>query len=372
MSNAAPAELSVGENISRLTPYHPGKPIEEVRRELGLTEVIKLASNENALGPSPLALAAIREAAGRAHLYPDASSYELAGKTAESLGIAADHLIFGNGSDDIIHLLGVTYLAAGDEVVQADPSFVRYESAAILNGAVCHKVPLRDWTHDLEAMADKFSARTRLAFVANPNNPTGTIVTESEVRAFMDRLPERAVAVFDEAYFEYVQSPEYPRLMRYIVEGRNVVILRTFSKAFGLAGVRLGYGIARPEIVRHLNQVREPFNVSLVAQAAGVAALDDTAHLQRTIRMNEEGKRLLYDGFERMGLRWTPTEANFVWVDVGRPCRPVFDALLRRGVIVRTGDIFGAPNHLRVTIGTETENLRFLTELESVLEEALQ
>jgi histidinol-phosphate aminotransferase len=372
MSVAAPAELSVGENVSRLIPYHPGKPIEEVKRELGLREVIKLASNENALGPSPLALNAIREAAGRAHLYPDASSYELVGKTGESLGIAPDHLIFGNGSDDVIHLLGITYLEAGDEVVQADPSFVRYESAAILNRAICHKVPLRDWTHDLDAMAERFNARTRLVFVANPNNPTGTIVTESQVGTLLSRLPERAIAVFDEAYFEYVQSPEYPRLIRYVLEGRNVVILRTFSKAYGLAGIRLGYGIARPEIVRHLNQVREPFNVSLIAQAAGKAALDDTDHLQRTIRMNEEGKRLLHDGFERLRLGYTPTEANFLWVDVGRPCRPVFDALLRRGVIVRTGDIFGAPNHLRVTIGTESENMRFLTDLESVLEEASQ
>ena len=367
MSVSTPVELTVGENVSRLTPYHPGKPIAEVKREFGLTEVIKLASNENALGPSPMALAASREAAASVHLYPDTSSHDLTRAAAEHLGIPADHIIFGSGSDDIIHLLGLTFLTAGDEVVQAHPSFVRYESAAILNGALCHKVPLLDWTHDLEAMADRFNPNTRLVFIANPNNPTGTIVTESRVFAWLSRLPERAIAVFDEAYFEYVDSPHFPRLLACVRDRKNVVILRTFSKAYGLAGIRLGYGIARPEIIHHLNQVREPFNVSLLAQAAGLAALADHEHLSRTRDMNSLGKRQLYDGFQRLGLSFVPSEANFVWVDADRPCRPVFDSLLREGVIVRTGDIFGSPTHLRVTIGTRAQNQRFLDALEEVL-----
>ncbi len=367
MSVAAPAGITVGENITSLHPYRPGKPIKEVQRELGLSEVIKLASNENALGPSPLALRAIQEAAESVHLYPDAVAHELSEAVAAHLRIPADHLIFGNGSDDIIHLLGLTFLAPGDEVIQADPTFVRYEAAAILNQAVCHKVPLRFWTHDLVAMAERVNDRTRLVFISNPNNPTGTIVTDAQVDAFLERVPERAIVVFDEAYFEYVEHSAYPRTLDYVRSGRNVIALRTFSKSYGLAGIRLGYGIARPDIVHHLNQVREPFNVSSIAQAAGIAALEDSDFLQRTLKMNREGKALFYDAFRRLGLSWVPTEGNFVWVDVGRPCVPVFEALLRKGIIVRTGDIFDAPTHLRVTIGTAEQNQIFLSALQEVL-----
>jgi len=367
MSVVAPAVIEVGENIGRLRPYRPGKPIEEVKRELGLTEVIKLASNENALGPSPRAMAALREAATRVHLYPDASSFELTAATVQGLGIPPDHLIFGNGSDDIIHLLGITYLTPGDEVIQAEPSFVRYEAAAILNNALCHKVPLDEWAHDLETMAERINPRTRLVFIANPNNPTGTIVRDAEVERFLDRLPDRAVAVFDEAYFEYVEDSSYPKSLDYVRQGRNVIVLRTFSKAYGLAGVRLGYGIARPGIIHPLNQVREPFNVSILAQAAGVAALQDSEFLARTQAMNRAGKAVLYAAFERLNLPYVPTEANFVWVDVRRPCVPVFEGLLRKGVIVRTGDIFGAATHLRVTIGTEPQNHAFVKALQEVL-----
>ena len=367
MSVTVPAGITVGENISRLHPYRPGKPIEEVKRELGLTEVIKLASNENALGPSPLALRAIRKAAESVHRYPDAVAHELSKAVAGHLRIPPDHLLFGNGSDDIIHLLGLTFLTPGDEVIQAEPTFVRYEAAATLNHALCHKVPLRSWTHDLVAMSERLNERTRLVFIANPNNPTGTIVTDAKVDAFLERIPERAIVVFDEAYFEFVGHSAFPRTVDYVRSGRNVVVLRTFSKAYGLAGIRLGYGIARPDIVHHLNQVREPFNVSSIAQAAGVAALEDVEFLKRTQTTIREGKSLLYERFGSLGLSYTPTEGNFVWVDVGRPCVPVFDALLRRGIIVRTGDIFGAPNHLRVTIGNAEQNHQFLSVLEEVI-----
>ena len=275
--------------------------------------------------------------------------------------------MFGNGSDDIIHLLGVTYLEPGDEVITGDPSFVRYEAAAILNQTVCHLVPLRNFSFDLDAMAARISDRTRIVFIANPNNPTGTIVTKSALEKFIARLPERSILVLDEAYYEYVESTDYPNVLDYVRAGCNVVALRTFSKAYGLAGLRIGYAIARPEIAEHLNRVREPFNVNLVAQIAAAAALDDSSHLQRTQEANRLGKRQLADGFHHLHLKYLPTEANFYWVDVGRDSREVFDHLLRAGVIVRTGDIFGAPNYIRVTIGTKGENERFLRGLESIL-----
>jgi histidinol-phosphate aminotransferase len=367
MSATARPAPTVGENVTRLVPYRPGKPIEEVKRELGLSHVIKLASNENALGPAPRAAAAMQEAAARVHLYPDGACYELRQAVAAHLGVPGDHLIFGNGSDDIIHLLGVTFLAPGDEAIQADPSFVRYEAAAILNRAPCHLVPLRDWTHDLQAMADRINERTRLIFIANPNNPTGTIVKAVEVSRFMREVPDRALVVFDEAYFEYVEAADYPDSLRYVREGENVIVLRTFSKAYGLAGLRVGYGVARPEIIGPLERVREPFNVNLVAQAAAAAALGDTEHVRRSQAMNREGRERFYRAFDELGLKYAPTEANFVWVDVGRDSVEVFNALLRRGVIVRTGDIFGAETHLRVTIGTAGENEAFLSALKDVL-----
>lgn len=367
MSQVVGSGVAAGENVTRLVQYRPGKPIEEVQRELGLERVIKLASNENSLGPSPRAMEAIRESAARVHLYPDALCHDLREAVACRLDVSPDQLVFGNGSDDIIHLLGVTFLNAGDEVIQADPTFVRYEAAAILNRAICHKVPLRDWKHDLPAMADRINERTRLIFIANPNNPTGTIVTASEVLEFLDHVPDRTILVFDEAYFEYVEAPEFPDVLSLIREQRNVITLRTFSKMYGLAGIRIGFGVTTPQIAGYLNRVREPFNVSSIAQFAALAALDDTDHVRRTRTMNSCGKQLFAERFTKMGLSFTPTEANFVWVDVGRDSRVVFDKLLHAGIITRTGDIFGAPTHLRVTIGAEPENQAFLAALPEAL-----
>ena len=359
--------IQVGNNITRLVPYRPGKPIEEVKRELGLTDVIKLASNENPLGPSPKAVEALRKAAERVHLYPDASCYLLRAAVAQHLRVPEDTLVFGNGSDDVIHLLGVTLLSPGDEVVQADPSFVRYEAAAVLNRANCHLVPLREWTHDLEAMAQRLNERTRLVFIANPNNPTGTSVSRAQVDRFVERVPPRAVVVFDEAYYEYVDRPDFPDTLEYVRQGLNVITLRTFSKVYGLAGVRIGYGVTTPQIADYLNRVREPFNVSLLAQEAALAALEDEEHLRRSRETNAAGKRQLYRGFESLDLPYVPTDANFVWVNVRRDSQDVFLALLQRGVVVRSGDIFGAETWLRVTIGTADQNERFLASLAEVL-----
>lgn len=357
----------VGENIRRLKPYSPGKPIEEVEREFGIRDIVKMASNENPLGPSPKALAAMLEALNKVALYPDASCFYLKKALAAHWGVGEDELFIGNGSDEIIHYAGVTFLSPGDEVIQADPSFVRYESAAVLNGCDCILVPLRDFTHDLDAMADRITDRTRLIFVANPNNPTGTAVTQGDVERFMARLPDRVIAIFDEAYYEYVESTEFPNMLDCVRAGANVIVLRTFSKIYGLAGLRIGYGIARPEIIQCLNQVREPFNVNSIAQAGALASLGDPEQVERSRRVNSEGKRYLYREFEAMGLPYVPTEANFVLVDIKRDCRPVFTELLKRGVIVRTGDIFGLPTFFRVTIGMEADNRRFVETLREVL-----
>ena len=355
------------ENIARLKPYVPGKPIEEVEREFGITNIVKLASNENPLGPSPKALEAMKKALEKVALYPDGSCFLLKKALACHWGVSEDEVILTNGSDELIHYTGVTFLSPGDQVIQADPSFVRYESAAVLNECDCVMVPLRDFTHDLEAMADRITDKTKLVFIANPNNPTGTSVTQRDVERFMSRLPERVIAVFDEAYYEYVESPDYPDMIDYVREGANVLIMRTFSKIYGLAGLRIGYGIARPEIIQCLNQVREPFNVNSIAQAGALASLGDPEQVVRSKRVNSEGKKYLYREFEAMGLPYAPSDANFVWVDIKTDCKRAFVEMLRRGVIVRTGDIFGYPTYIRVTTGTEAENRRFIETLREVL-----
>lgn len=359
----------VSENIARLVPYRPGKPIEEVERELGITGIIKLASNENSLGPSPKAIEVVQKLAAKMHVYPDANCFALRQAVSRAMDISPDSLVFGNGSDDIIHLLGVTFLRACDEVIQADPSFVRYEAAAILNDASSHLVPLTaDWVHDLDAMADRVNPRTRLVFICNPNNPTGTIVSRKALDKFLDRMPERVLTVLDEAYFDYAaHDPEYPNGMDYVRAGRNVVTLRTFSKAYGLAGHRIGYGAMRPDIAEWLNRTREPFNVNYMAQAAATAALDDREHVERTVAMNDAGKESFYAAFRDLDLPYTPTHGNFVWVDLMRDGKEVFQSLLHKGVITRTGDVFGAPTHLRVTVGTAAENAKFLNALGEVL-----
>ncbi len=362
-------ELSA--RVRALRPYQPGKPIEEVKRELGLSgEIVKLASNENPLGPSPLALAALAEAAVRLAQYPDGGCHDLRNAVSEKRGVAPDSLIFGNGSDEIIHLLGLTFLAPGDEVVVGDPTFVLYEAAATLAGATTVKVPLTrpDYRHDLDAMADAFTDRTRLVFIANPHNPTGTIVGKSDVDRLLAQLPSRALLVLDEAYGEYVYHlPDFPRADDYIRQGAPVIGLRTFSKMYGLAGLRVGYGVAAPDVIRALNQPRSPFNVNLAAQAAASAATNDDAFVAQGLDINTRGLETLYGVFDELGLPYIPSHANFVMADVLRPCRAVFDALLRKGVIVRTGDVFGMPTHLRVTVGTPAQIEKFATALKEVL-----
>lgn len=357
----------VRENVKRLKPYSPGKPIEEVEREFGITNIIKMASNENPLGPSPKAVEAMKAALENIALYPDGSSFSLIKALSAHWNVEEDRLIVGNGSDELIHYIGLAFLSAGDEVIQADTTFVRYESAAVLNDCKVINVPLKNFTYDLEGVAAKITDKTKLIFIANPNNPTGTAVTQRDVDKLMAVVPDHVIVIFDEAYNEYVESNDFPDTLKYVKAGANVIILHTFSKIYALAGLRIGYGIAKPEIIKYIHQVREPFNVNSIAQIGAIASLSDKDQVVRSARANSEGKKYLYAEFDAMGLPYAPTEANFIWVDIKTNCKPVFLEMMKRGVIVRTGDIFNYPTFIRVTIGTAEQNERFIKTLREVL-----
>ncbi|MGD9496920.1 MAG: histidinol-phosphate transaminase [Armatimonadota bacterium] len=361
------ADELIRDTVRRIVPYSPGKSSAEVMAELGLGSVTKLASNENPIGPSPLAMEAMRQAIDQAHIYPDPDCVALCGALADRLDVDAGMIVVGRGSDEIIHMLGLAFLDAGEQVVYCAPPFALYPHTARLMGAEERPVPHRDFRHDLDAMAAATGESTKLLFISNPYNPTGTIVTEDEVAALMDRVPDTCIVAFDEAYFEYVDSPAYPHTLRYVREGRHCVVLRTFSKAYGLAGLRIGYGVAPVDVANALKQVREPFNVPSLSQEAALAALRDADHVERSVAINREGRKFLCGQFEQMGLAYVPTQANFVFVDVGMDSVECFDALMRRGVTVRTGEIFGFPTFIRVTIGTQEQNEHFITALREVL-----
>lgn len=360
-------------NVQGLRPYVPGKPIEEVRRELGLERIVKLASNENPWGPSPLAIEAVKKAAEQMHYYPDGASFELKQAISEFYGVPVERIVAGNGSEDLIALLGATLLEGPeDEVIMAHPSFARYETAALMAPAKLIKVPVDDQQrHDLAAMAREFTPRTKLVFVANPNNPTGTVVNNRELESFMNDLPEGTTLVLDEAYHQFAEgfTSEYVSSQAYL-DRDNVCGLRTLSKAYGIAGIRVGFGFFPEWLVAGLERTRAPFNVSSLAQAAGIAALKDAEHLQRTLMGTRKAIARLTEIFERLGAKVVPSFANFVWADLGRPARPVYDALLAKGVIVRPGDFLGNPNALRVSVGTEEELDVFEEAIVSILQEA--
>jgi histidinol-phosphate aminotransferase len=352
--------------VRRLAAYPPGMPIEELEREYGITGSIKLASNENPFGPSPHALAAIGDALGSLHRYPDGSGFYLRRALAARHGVAADAIILGNGSNDIIELLVRAFLRPGDEAVMAEQAFVIYQMVVQAAGATPRAIPLRRFTHDLDAIAQAITPATRLVFLANPNNPTGTIYLRDEWEDFLDSVPPHVVVVADDAYADYVEDPAYPDSLAYHRRGRLLVTLRTFSKIYGLAGLRVGYGVGPLEVIEVLNKIRQPFNVNSLAQVAAIAALDDSAHVERTRRNNQEGLAFLRAGCERLGRPYVPSWANFLLIDVGEGVR-VYEALLRLGVIVRPMDVYGLPKHLRVTVGTPDENQRFIDSLATVL-----
>lgn len=342
--------------------YEPGRPIEEVARELGLDPagIIKLASNENAFGPSPKALAAATEALKHAELYPDGGCFELRRKLSERHGLAPTQFVPGNGSNEVLELLGHVFLQPGDEVVMGAPAFIVYKLVTLMFGATAVEVPLMNHQHDLKALAAAVTARTKLVFVASPNNPTGTANSEAELLEFARALPEHVVCVFDEAYAEYLECA--PDLRPLIAEGRKVICLRTFSKIFGLAALRVGYGYASAELAGLLNRVRQPFNVNAIAQVAAVAALDDDAFVERCRRDNRVGRAFLEAGFNQQGREFVPSEGNFMLVKVGAGTA-VTAALQRQGVIVRPVAGYGLPEWVRVTVGTAAQNERLLAAL---------
>jgi histidinol-phosphate aminotransferase len=303
--------------VASLSPYVPGKPIEELERELGIKNSIKLASNENPLGPSPKAISALTSGVlGNLNRYPDGGGFYLAQALSKKLGVADDRIMLGNGSNELIDIAAKTFMQPGDEAVMAWPSFVVYPMAVQAQNCKAVKVPCVELRHDLAAMADAVTDKTRMIFIANPNNPTGTMNTAAEFDAFMAMVPEDIIVVVDEAYIEYVTDSAYPDSMKHLSAGRNLLILRTFSKAYGLAGLRIGYGISLPEILSEMNKIREPFNTNSVAQAAALAALDDIGHIKKSVEANNQGKAYLMKELEAMGLKPAPTEANFVFIPV--------------------------------------------------------
>lgn len=353
-----------------MQPYRAGKTPEQLKQELGLSELIRLSANENPLGASPQAKAAIAAHLNTIHLYPDGSCTLLRDALSQFYQLAPDHFTFGNGSDELIHLFGVAYLEPDDELIMAHPSFVRYEASARLNRAVLKQVPLTpDFRHDLSGMAAAVTERTKLLYIANPNNPTGTIVYRDELERFLERVPNSVLVILDEAYYEYVDHPEYPNGLDYVRAGWNVVVLRTFSKAYGLAGLRIGYAIGRPELLDPIERVREPFNVNALAQVAAAAALSDRAHVERTRVLNRAGLDYLQAACERLGLRYVPSYANFILIEVGCECARIQQRLLKQGVLVRTGDVFGMPHFLRVNTGLPEQNERFIEALQNALRE---
>jgi histidinol-phosphate aminotransferase len=354
--------------LEHLPVYQPGRPVEEVARELGLSarQVIKLASNENPLGPSPVALAALKKALRNLHWYPDGSAFCLKQKLAAKLGVTPAHLVLGNGSNDIIEFLGHAMLGPGDEMVVSQYCFAIYPIVARLLGASVVTVPAKDYGHDLPAMLSAVTARTKLMFVANPNNPTGTLAPAEAVRRLVADLPEGVVLAMDEAYYEFLEKPV--DLLPLIRSGQkpNLILLRTFSKIHGLAGLRLGYGIAHPEFIAALEKIRQPFNINSLAQAAGLAALDDAAHIQRTRRNNFKGRKFLEQALSGMRVEFVPSFANFVLAKVGAG-REVFEQLQRKGVITRPMGGYQLPEWIRISVGTPAENQRCVKALRQIL-----
>lgn len=350
--------------------YKPGKPIEEVQRELGLTDVVKLASNENPLGPSPQAVAAVMSAVGAMNIYPDAGGHALKTKLASRFGVSFENVMLGNGSDEILDVLGHMFLSGpSDKIVFPWPSFLRYPLMGTLSEAQTVRVPLTDsWEVDVDAMIDAMDESVRLVVLANPNNPTGRLTKSADVARLLDAIPVGAVLVMDEAYYEFAVGVDgYPDTLAWLRSGRPVVAVRTFSKSFGLAGVRIGYAFAPTEVAEAFQRVREPFSVNALALAAGLAALDDDEHLRATLAINQAGRDRIVSWMSAKGFATIESHANFVCVEVPGSSEKFADALLREGVIVRSGHLLGMPRHLRVSIGTVAEIERFLVAFERVV-----
>lgn len=353
--------------VAAIQPYEPGKPIEELERELGIHEAVKLASNENPIGPSPLAMQAVRAALAELNRYPDGGSFALRHKIAARHQVTPEHIFMGSGSCEIINLLAFLFLRPGLNAVSSEHAFAIYPLATVSTGATYRAVPMRNgYEFDLDAIAGAIDEHTRIVYLGNPNNPTGTIYRRAEWKRFLAKVPQRIVIVADEAYFEFVRDREYPDSLADHDGTRLLVTLRTFSKIFGLAGVRVGYAVARPDIIMLLNKVRQPFNVTSLAQVAVMAGMDDVEHVDNTLRVNREGMEFLEREFKKLGIGFVPSQANFILAEVGDG-RAVFDKLLRLGVIVRPMNGYGFPRHVRISVGLREENRRLVAALKKIL-----
>jgi len=352
--------------ISDLKPYVPGKPIEDVKRELGLEEVIKLASNETSVGPSPLAVEAVKKEAGNINLYPEATSRLLREKLADKLKIDKEMIIFGNGADDVIDLIGMAFINGGDEVITCETTFPAYRTAVKIMGGKLILVKLKDFRFDLAEIVKRINEKTKMIFLCNPNNPTGTIVNKEAVDRFMKQIPDDIIVVFDEAYCDYVENKNYVNGLPFVSEGKNVIVVRTFSKIAGIAGVRVGYAIARQELISYLRRVVNPFTTNRLAQVAALASLDDEEHYKKVLKSNNEGKKYLYKELEKLKLFYVLTETNFIFIDVKKDSETIFEKLLKKGVIIRPGKPYGCANFIRVTVGTPYENKKFIQAIREI------
>ena len=352
--------------VTSLQPYQPGKPVEELERELGIKNIIKLASNENPLGASPKALAVLKNP-GDLSRYPDGNGFSLKVALAKYHGINAHQITLGNGSNEILELIARAILTPAHEVIFSEHAFAVYPLVTQAIGAKAVVVPAKNRGHDVDGMLAAITKDSRLMFIANPNNPTGTWLKKAELRRLLESVPENLIVVVDEAYFDYVQETDYPNSMEWLPDFPTLLVTRTFSKAYGLAGFRIGYGVAHKDIADLLNRVRQPFNINSLALACAEAALSDREHIRNTVSNNKDGMKYLMESFKQMGLEYIPSAGNFICVDLKRPGREIYNKLLHEGVIVRPVDNYGMPNHLRVTIGLPEENERFVKALEKVI-----
>lgn len=360
----------IRDNILKIEQYEPGKPIEVLKRELGLEgEISKLASNENPLGPSPLAIDAIKKSLGDGHLYPDNSCHNLRERIAEYLGISPHNLGIGNGTTELIYLMGVAFLNPGETFIMSKSSFIMAKIVAQVMNSRLIEVPLKGYRHDLDSILRKITNDTKIVYLDNPMNPIGTMITLQEVSKFMEKIPEDIIVAFDEAYYEYVDKEDFPNTLKFVEEGRNVIVFRTFSKLYGLAGFRVGYCVAKEDFTGAIKRVSPPFAVNRFAQIGAAAALKDKQHIKKTREMNESGKRFLYENFEKMSVFYIPSETNFVTIDVKTDAQRVCEGLQKRNVIVRPLTMYGKPTFLRVTIGTPEQNKRFIDAFKPIYQE---
>lgn len=352
--------------INEIRPYKPGKPIDEVKRELGLDEVVKLASNENPFGVSEKVKTALAAKLDELTIYPDGASFELRSKLAEYHGVDMDEIVLGNGSNEIIEFIGRGFVDHGDEVVSSQYAFLVYPLLTKVCDGKYIQVPAKDYAYDLDAIAEAITDKTKVVFLANPNNPTGTYFTKSEFESFLEKVPEDVIIALDEAYIDFADVDDFPDGKDYFRK-RNIVVLRTFSKAYGLAGLRIGYAIANKELVTYFNKIRQPFNTNLLAQAAACAVLEDKEYYEKTLRLTKEGKEYLYSEFSKMELSYIKSLTNFVLVDVEMDSKEFFEACLRQGVVLRDMKAYGLDTHVRITVGSSIENKKVIDAIKTVL-----